>query len=50
MADTGALLVMVQLEADGRGSEDLKTKCKKALKVKRFDILILLLGRTWPCV
>lgn len=32
VADTGALLGLVQLEADGRSSEDLKTKCKKALK------------------
>lgn len=32
VADTGALLTMVALEADARSSEDLKTKCKKALK------------------
>ena len=32
MSDTGVLSVLVGLEGDGSSSEDLKTKCRRALK------------------
>ncbi len=32
MADTGCLATLVSLESDAASSEDLKTKCRRALK------------------
>ena len=32
VSDTGVLSVLVGLEGDGASSEDLKTKCRRALK------------------
>ena len=32
ISDTGILAVLVSLEGDGSSSEDLKTKCRRALK------------------